>query len=206
MLATNENQFDDAYWLSQPPEVRALRGTQPTQAQQAGGASGWYPMDNDLRRDRAIQLAIKGYKIDTQIMVWGWDPFKVQSLRLSFGYKWVPNALQPPVQAAPGLGGPGITPYDPNNPPGGAIKVSLDLDDYPPFDPPMKEAPAGVAIIPGSPIGMQTLGNLYYSVPGDPFLDGMKFTEVRGVFLKHVTVTPFGRSPYWEKLPAGTAS
>jgi hypothetical protein len=150
---------------------------------------------------RGIELAIKGFKIDVPIMLWGWDPYKVMKLRIDYGYTWVPNALQPPVGAAPGLTGPGIIPYDPNNPPGGAIKVSLDLKDYPPFDPPAPATPPpGVSFAPLDPVGVQSVGRLYYSVPGDQYVDGEKFIDPRGTFLKHVTIMPFGRSPYWEKI------
>ena len=191
--------FDNAYWLSQPREVRALRGTEPTDAQKLAGASGFYPMDSDTRMNRGVELAIKGFKIDVPIMLWGWDPYKVMKLRLEYGYTWVPNALQPPVQMAPGLSGSGINlvPYDPKNPPGGAIKVSVNLADYPPFDPPIPLPPSPAQ---EGPVGGQSVGNLYYSVPGETFIDGQKFSEPRGTFLKHVTITPFGRSPYWEKI------
>jgi len=177
--------FDKIYWLSQPPEVRALEvNTTP---------------DQDIRMGRGIELAIKGFKIDVPIMLWGWDPYKVMKLRMDYGYTWVPSALQPPVSAAPGLTGPGITPYDPANPPGGSIKVSIDPKDYPPFDPPVTVERPTVAVGPG-PVGMNSVGNLFYSVPGETFLDGQKFSDSRGTFLKHVTITPFGRSPYWEKV------
>jgi hypothetical protein len=56
-------------------------------------------------------------------MVWGWDAGKVTAARESYGYTWVPSALQQPVAAAPGITGGGITPYDPKNPPSGSIQV-----------------------------------------------------------------------------------
>jgi len=184
-MDTTSLDFDKVYWLSQPPEVRALEvNTTP---------------DQDIRMNRGVELAIKGFKIDVPIMLWGWDPYKVMKLRLEYGYTWVPSALQPPVQMAPGLSGSGINlvPYDPNNPPGGTIKVSVNLADYPPFDPPIPLPPSPAQ---EGPVGVQSVGNLYYSVPGETFMDGQKFSEPRGTFLKHVTITPFGRSPYWEKI------
>src|SRR5258708_1898296 len=133
-------EFDKIYWLSQPPEVRALEiNTTP---------------DQDIRMGRGIELAIKGFKIDVPIMLWGWDPYKVMKLRMDYGYTWVPNALQPRVGAAPGLTGPGIIPYDPNNPPGGAIKVSVNLADYPPFDPPIPPPPSPAQ---EGPVGVQSV-------------------------------------------------
>ncbi len=172
--------FNKVYWLSQPPEVRALEvNTTP---------------DQDIRMSRGVELAIKGFKIDVPIMLWGWDPYKVMRLRMDFGYTWVPNALQPPLGAAPGLTGPGITPYDPAHPPGGAIKVSIDPKDYPPFDPPAPAVkPPGVQFSEGSPVGVQSVGNLYYSVPGETFLDGQKFSGLAWNFSKahhHHAVRP----------------
>jgi hypothetical protein len=56
-------------------------------------------------------------------MVWGWDPGKTMAMRQDMGYTWVPSALQPSVTATPGLTAPGMTPYDPKNPPAGSIAV-----------------------------------------------------------------------------------
>jgi hypothetical protein len=132
-------------------------------------------------------------------MLWGWSPFKTMTLRIDYGYTWVPNALQAPVGAAPGLTGPGITPYDPNNPPGGAIKVSLDLKDYPPFDPPV--------VVPNVPppadyVGAQMrLGtNMYYVLPGDHTPADVEVNDVRGKFVKRLIQTPFGFEAYYEKV------
>jgi hypothetical protein len=99
--------FDDAYWASQPPAVQALRN-----------------MDDQSQRSvLAAQLAASGYKIDTSIMVWGWDPAKVTGLRQDMGYKWVPSAFQNPIAEAPGVDDHGSQPYDPANPPSGSITV-----------------------------------------------------------------------------------
>jgi len=98
--------FDTAYWASQPPAVQALQNIDdPTQRAMA-----------------AAQLAASGYQIDTPIMVWGWDPSKVTTLRQDMGYTWVPTAFQNPVAAAPGLSN-GSQAYNPANPPSGSIAV-----------------------------------------------------------------------------------
>ena len=98
--------FDDAYWTRQPAPVQALRNIDdPTQ-----------------RAFHAADLAASGYKIDVPIMVWGWDPSKVTDLRKSFGYTWVPSAMQAPVEQAPGISSFG-QPYNPNSPPSGSIAV-----------------------------------------------------------------------------------
>lgn len=98
---------DDAYWSKQPPAVQQLREIDDTNQRAALGK----------------QLAVAGYQIDVPIMVWGWDAAKTTALRAEAGYTWVPSAQQNPVSAAPGLTGPGITPYDPKNPPANSIKV-----------------------------------------------------------------------------------
>jgi len=98
--------FDDAYWAKQPDPIKALRNIDdPTQ-----------------RAFQAANLAASGYKIDVPIMVWGWDPSKVTDLRKSFGYTWVPSAMEAPVEQAPGVASFG-QPYDPNSAPGGSIAV-----------------------------------------------------------------------------------
>jgi hypothetical protein len=118
-------------------------------------------------------------------------------LRSDFGYTWVPAALQTPVTIAPGLSAPGAVPYDAAHPPSGSIRVTLNPTDYPPFNPP-SVTPSPTAT--NEPVGQQSLGVLYYSVPGENFPDGGKFTDSRGTFLKHVVITPFGRMNYWEKV------
>ena len=180
-MDNQQQEFDQAYWASQPPEVRAL----PSIEDQGG------------RANRAAGLAAKGFVIDVPIMVWSWDAYLVMKLRSDFGYTWVPSALQSPVTIAPGLSAPGAVPYDAAHPPSGSIRVSVNPTDYPPFNPP--------AVIPSptaanEPVGQQSLGVLYYSVPGENFPDGAKFTDARGTFMKHVVITPFGRMNYWEKV------
>jgi hypothetical protein len=99
--------FDDAYWAKQPAAVQQLRDIQdPAQKTQV-----------------ATELAQQGYAIDAPIMVWGWDPQITTQLRQSFGYTWVPSALQQPVEVAPGLTVPGLPSYDPAHPPPGSIAV-----------------------------------------------------------------------------------
>jgi len=108
--ATNgveDQAYDDAYWAQQPPAVQQLRD-----------------MNYDQRVQVGSQLAAEGYTIDVPIMIWGWDPAKVTATREAAGYTWVPSALQANVTAAPGITAPGLTPYDPNNPPAGSIAVS----------------------------------------------------------------------------------
>jgi hypothetical protein len=99
--------FDNTYWASQPAAVQALRTMNPQD-----------------REGYAEQLASEGYTIDVPIMVWGWDPSMVTSMRQADGYTWVPSGNQSPVEMAPGLGSIGnLTAYNANNPPAGSITV-----------------------------------------------------------------------------------
>jgi hypothetical protein len=97
----------DAYWAAQPAAVQALR----------------YAPD-DEKAAMAEQLATEGYAIDVPIMVWGSDPLATMIQRQEEGYTWVPSALQSSVQDAPGVSMPGVTPYNPDDPPAGSIAVS----------------------------------------------------------------------------------
>ena len=99
--------FNEAYWAKQPSAVQQLQSID----------------DPGERSLMASQLASEGYKIDVPIMAWGWDPSQVTSLRQSYGYTWVPSALQNPIAVAPGLSVPGMQAYDPNNAPSGSIAV-----------------------------------------------------------------------------------
>jgi hypothetical protein len=98
---------DNAYWASQPAAVQPLR-TMQSQSE---------------REQYATQLAQQGYSVDVPVMVWGWDPTLTNQLRASSGYTWVPSGLQQNISEAPGLNVPGLTPYNPSNPPAGSILV-----------------------------------------------------------------------------------
>ncbi|MGP0075316.1 MAG: hypothetical protein ACLPWF_25670 [Bryobacteraceae bacterium] len=103
-----QEAFDNAYWAEQPAAVQALRTMQ----------------NPDQRAALASQLANEGYSIDVPIMVWGWDPSIVTSMREADGYTWVPSALQNPVEDAPGLPAMGtLAAYNSKNPPAGSIGV-----------------------------------------------------------------------------------
>jgi hypothetical protein len=99
----------DAYWNAQPPAVQVLRD-----------------MPDGEAKDRlALNLANQGYSIDTQIMVWGWDPQMTMTVRANQGYSWVPSYGQANIPVGPGLSMPDDpTTYSPGNPPAGAIQVS----------------------------------------------------------------------------------
>jgi hypothetical protein len=99
----------DAYWDAQPKAVQALRDMP----------------DGEAKDQLALSLANQGYSIDTQIMVWGWDPQMTMQIRENQGYSWVPSYGQSNINVGPGLSMPGDTnTYSPGNAPSGAIEVS----------------------------------------------------------------------------------
>lgn len=177
--------FNSAYWLAQPPEVRALPG-----------------MPDEPRNARALELAAQGVVVDLQIHVWRWDPFTTMYLRREYGYTWTPSLLQPTVTLAPGLWFPGMPQYDAKNIPPGAIKVSTSVADFPPFDPP-KPAPPPVGnakpvCSPAIP-GNDGVGSLWLSCPGEAFATGSEFTDPRGTFLKSQVATIGGFQRFWRR-------
>jgi hypothetical protein len=99
----------DAYWSKQPAAVQALRNMP----------------DGEAKNRLALNLANQGYSIDTQIMVWGWDPQMTMTVRANQGYSWVPSYGQSNVPVGPGISDPyEPVSYNPAAPPAGSIKVS----------------------------------------------------------------------------------
>ena len=180
--------FDDIYWAHQPPEVEALRTM----------------TDSGLLYSRALQLAVEGFTIDLPIMLWRWDPLLVMQMRQSYGYTWVPSLLMAPIQMAPGVNVPGAMPYDPNDPPPGAIKVSTYPADYPPFSPPQPPPPPpGPPVQPEDVIGAPIVGmaNMFYAVGAAiNWADGTVATDTRGTFRLHRARRPMGDAVWFEQI------
>lgn len=143
MMMTAEETFDQNYWASKNPRIRATR-------------------EHTLRSDKldrqgafqqlAIELRKEGQEgqrdlIDAPIMVDQWGPYRTMvEIRHPAGLTWVPNALQEPLGHVamypgekPGIALPNIPPldgqvrYDPDNPPEGSILVVTDATDYTPY-------------------------------------------------------------------------
>lgn len=171
--------FDSAYFLSQPPELQGLMIS---------------TADLVTRENAAAALAAKGFTIDVPIMVYQWNPLLVMQYRASFGYTWVPSALQPNITVAPGVTQPGAVSYDPLHPPLGSLKVSTNPADFPPYALPVQTAP----LVTTDLVGPQSLGNMYLTVPGDTSPAGTPWTDSRGKFIKESAQTPFGHSFWWE--------
>lgn len=184
-----EQQFNDMYWASKPNEVQTLipllERSSHDQATLAEVESA------------AFELAKKGFVIDKWIMVIGCSPFTTMLARIRDGYTWYPSLMQPPVAITPGTIMPGVAPYDPNNPPAGSIKVSIDPKDYPAFNPPKPvEIPTA---IPAKPMFAISQGAGRFSVlPGDSSPAGTVYEGPEGSFVKKVVASPFGSWAWWE--------
>jgi len=174
----NNVAFDSAYWLSQPPQVQALQNVTPY----------------TTRVTQATALAQQGFTVDVPIMVWNWDACLTMFYRQSYGYAWVPSALQPNISVAPGVTQPGATAYNPNSPPPGSIRVDTNAADYVPFIPP---PPPPNTQQPTVLVGPLSFGTMYLTVPYDNSPAGTKYTDSRGTFVKFVQATPFGNEAYW---------
>jgi hypothetical protein len=101
----------EAYWASQPKEVRILRTID----------------DYEERGVMGQKLAAQGFVIDYATMILRWDPYMANRGRLEEGYTWIPSMMQNPIPLAPGLGFPGLPSYDPAHPPPGSVIVSTDF-------------------------------------------------------------------------------
>ncbi|WP_321471178.1 hypothetical protein [uncultured Paludibaculum sp.] len=179
-VTTDQKAFDAAYWAHQPPAVRAIQ-TATNQGQ------------------LATELTEKGFQVDVPIMVWGWSPYFTMLYRTQYGYTWVPRLGQDPVTIAPGLSVPDadFKPYDPDNPPAGSILVSLDLKDYPAYDPPAPSVPAPS----GKLVGMLNYANVYFALAASQGLKDGDVVTQDGVKYKHrLAVYPFGASRWFEKV------
>ncbi len=134
----------DVIWASYPVAVQQLRGT--------------------MNLAQAEALAKLGVCIDNSIMVYNWDAALTQFLRFQYGYTWVPCGNQPNVTLAPFLSFPGVAPYNPNAPPAGSIKVSVNAADYQPAVPP---APVVVPIVATNIVGNAVGdGKTFFGGPG----------------------------------------
>jgi hypothetical protein len=165
--------FDAAYWAHQNPAVAV-------------------PCQHGCSASVAMTLANQGLQVDVPIDVWNWDPYLVMTLRGSFGYTWVPAAGQAPVTVAPGLTGAGQA-YDPSAPPTGSIMVSVNLADYPPFNPPTPVVAAAAQPL----VGGLEFGCIYYAFDKSAVPNGATVAQNGQTFTKVVVTTPFGSNVYF---------
>ena len=174
-MDTGQQQFDQAYWASQPPEVQALPGI----------------ADQDQRATQAAQLATDGFTIDVPDhgvglgCVPGDDD--ARPIRLYLGAVGLAAAgdYRARRRAARrcGVRSAASARRAPSKSPPTSRTIRRSL----PRSQPTPQTPAG-----DDPVGLQSIGNIYLSVPGETYQDGAEFTDTRGTFQKHVVVTPFG--------------
>jgi hypothetical protein len=144
------------------------------------------------RTAAALSLATQGYTIGL-IEADCYDPYQFMAIAAQFGYTWLPTVLMAPVQLAPGLTQPGVQPYDPANPPAGAILVSLVPP--PPYNPP--PAPKPVAQ-PKSCVGASLGAGYFAALSGCNLTNGQSYSiDPRGTFVFHSVATPFGSSVWF---------
>ena len=172
MVITDQAEFNRLYFASKPLRLRQ-------------------PVSSDV----AMELALKGFIVDLEINVYGWDPYLIMSQRQRFGYTWYPNILQPIPTIAPGVGVPALAPYDPLHPPPGSIKVSLDSVDYPPFDPPAPAPPPTSTKMVGPWSGRDNIYDVGH--PAGP--DGTSVEQDGVKYTFHSVATPFGHSAWYTR-------
>jgi hypothetical protein len=174
------HKFYNAYWASKPPEVAALRD-----------------MPVGLERvARAFELAAQGYVIDPEIDTYNKHPLFTMDMREHNGYTWYWCLGQKAVPVVPGAWLPGFESYDPDRPPTPYIKVSSNIDDYPPYD-----TPGPVVAPPPAVVGRQYPGTDRYENLDTVLPIGAEVTTPQGTFRKYGTKTPFGLTGvYWKRV------
>jgi hypothetical protein len=180
-------EFLKIYVASKHPDLRAL-----------------WTIESQEARVAAARPLESRFLMSEEIDVQGWDPFTVESLWIRYGYTWVPSSLQNPIVEAPGLNDQHDPPYDPNNPPPGSVKVSIDPKDYLPFGPPPPPPPtdptAGL-----SPVGSLLHDDVYGSKTWDHWAAGSVTgaagvpSDPRGVFTKEDVPSIFFHASWWRK-------
>ena len=186
----NQTEYDTAYKAAIPANIVEVMNMPMSNSQEI-----------TARQNAFVALAQNGYIIDNDIMVWGWDPFTTMSLRVQYGYTWVPSLLQSNIQEAPGISSPGLIPYNSANPPAGSIIISNFWPTPPPPIQPAQPPAApttlslGISMAPNFP-GYYQMVNDSSSIPvgTDIVLNG--HTYVKQV----LSVTPFGTLYGWKEI------
>lgn len=178
--------FDNAYWASLDTKLQGLR----PQANQ----------DTATRIALGRQLALSGELVDQEIMVYGSDPLCQMIARKNSGYAWWVNALQ----AVPG-GPAGYS--DPKEKPVGALLVSTNPADFPPFVDPNAVPPPPPSVI-GPDLGFQmpcgsSTCEVFSSAAQQHFASGYALTTPAGTFdytlLGDSLMSPTQRTGVWLK-------
>jgi hypothetical protein len=212
--ADDQKGFNEAYAASLPPDLTAFMAL-PYNAFDAGSATA------PTRMTLSLLLAIAAkYALDTQIALFGYDPYMTMLMRLVQGYPWVPSFGQPNIPIGPGLSMPQIPyTYNPAAPPPGSIimplvnpatgKMTLPLAFVAPviIAPVTTTDPVGFLEFPfGAPNG---IGDWYSLTPGDTSPLGTISVSINppGTFKKETQgfanlAEPGQLSVFWVKISA----
>jgi hypothetical protein len=193
--AADQVAFNAAYKASLPPALQSYMAL-PYNAFAAGSATA------PARITPVILLqAANQYSLDTQIAVWGWDPYLTDLGRIVQGYAWVPSFGQPNIPVGPGLStalvAPAGTPtYNPAAPPLGSIILPLVNQATGKMVLPLPYIAPGstVAVSTASvdPVGFLEMpfgapggtGDWYSAITGDQSPIGTVINDSRGSFEK----------------------
>lgn len=204
--AQDQLTFNGAYHASLAPDLLAFMAL-PYDSSDARYVHG-QPFRTDP--DTLNTIAAK-HLIDTQIMLWGWDPYMTTLMRVVQGYGWVYGFGQGSIPVGPGIDGsvfnPPLPSYNPSANPPGSIKVSLNPADYAPYNPPAVTTPTPTLADPVGflemPMGQGGTGDWYSVAYGDLTPIGKTITNSRGTFTKEAKGAPFvigGAIPvFWVK-------
>lgn len=165
--AATVNAFDAAYKASQPPAIQALM--------MMDGSN--LPDGTNPKYNVGIQLAMKGYAVDKEIMIWGWDPYARMWGRGGDG----------PSNKAMNLTTPDIT---------GQVQliVSTDPADFPPFQGPVPVVDPAATYI-DRPYSVAYIGAPWYPTKQtitDNLPDGTTLSFKGHSFRLHVTSAQTG--------------
>lgn len=159
--------------------------------------------DFDDRVAAAVKLASEGYVVDPAQDAFQSKPFALLRARRNYGVTWVPSLLHDLVpMIAPGIFSPAQPPFDPFNPPLGAIfipPVGHAYGDPGVGEPPKPPEPEGP---PQSPIGPHADGIRYLVNPlaNDKTPSGGTYTE-GGITYRKVITSGFAglKVMWWER-------
>ncbi len=189
VYAQTPSEFNAAYWASRPPAVQALESLE---------------RESPARLEAALALAKAGVSVDELIEARGLgNPYDTMRLRQAYGITWQQPFPQPnPWNLPPGITGmPGV-PFDPNNPPPGALKTSTKIEDFRPYEPEVKPVVPTPAELAKPDFSKPAGDGKFMVLAGDVSPNGTTFKAPQyGDWIKVVRQSPFGFVAWWERKP-----
>lgn len=185
--AATVNGFDAAYIASKDPQLQALWAKRI-----AGNVDGGSLIAEAEALARSGDALVLG-----ECDAWGETPYFFMATKKIAGYAWWPNMMQPVPGSPSGFS-------DPNVRPPGALRVSIDPADFPPFNPPVITPPAAPSLI-GNFMAFQINGKDVYSCAAqNHFAEAFPAKDAAGnVYLYHLlgspAADPLERTGVWLK-------